>query len=276
MRTIQLVSWADENRCRNGHIALQFIYAPPLKRHRHPRSRPAVSVVPHCCKSPGSTDRDGIILSNVNYWWSNGRRALVDLSLRVEPGELAMIVGRNGCGKSTLLRTARGLLQPGSGEVFLEEPCSFVHQKPDMQIIMPTIGWDISMSVQADNEKEVKERVKEALTSVGLVPPEDFMDVSSHRLSGGQKQRAVVAAALAREPRTILFDEVTASMDAVSKLDLIERIRAIVDERRIASLWYVVFTCQAFWILVVALFEGRLGISCFGIIHLRLSAQNGC
>lgn len=153
-----------------------------------------------------------------------------------------MIVGKNGSGKSTLLRAIRGLLEPSIGNVFLERPCGFVHQNPDVQILFPTIGGDIVASIPNVEEitnYEAYRKVVQALDMVGLTPASDYIDCSSYRLSGGQKQRAVVAAALAMKPASLLFDEVTASMDPVNKAELVSRVRKIVTERNIAALWYV-------------------------------------
>lgn len=192
------------------------------------------------CALQSDPQRPAIAVENVSFWWRNGRIALDDVSLEVAPGELAMLVGENGCGKSTLLRVIRGLLEPSRGTVHLETPCAFVHQNPDIQIIFPSIGTDIAASVPKDptmSDLEIRNQVFDAMEAVGLSPPTDYMRLASHRLSGGQRQRAVVASALAMKPSTILFDEVTASMDPVNKSELVSRVRRIVSERQIAAVW---------------------------------------
>lgn len=194
---------------------------------------------PRCSLSPPSSAR-GITASNVSHWWPSGRQVLDDISLHVKPGELTMIVGENGCGKSTLLSLFIGLLEPIQGNLSIEEPCAFVHQRPDYQILFPTVGMEISTSIQRTpdmTDDDVRERTIAAMEAVGLVPWEEFVDTSSFRLSGGQKQRVVVASALAMEPKSFLFDEVTASMDPVTKAELLARIHKIVKEKNIAALW---------------------------------------
>lgn len=216
----------------------------------------------------------GIAVDNVNFWWANGRIALQDVSLKVAPGELTMLVGENGCGKSTLLRVIRGLLEPSSGTVRLKTPCAFVHQNPDIQIILPSIGSDIAASVPKGpntSARDIRDQVFEVMEAVGLTPPADYIRLSSHRLSGGQRQRAVVASALAMKPSTILFDEVTASMDPVNKAELVSRVRKIVSERRIAALWYVHFV---FLFMLHPLF--RILRRPPGDITLRASLTFGC
>lgn len=181
-----------------------------------------------------------ISVRNVCFRWENGRSALDNVSLTVKRGELTMILGKNGSGKSTLLRILRGLLNPSSGLVHLEKPCAFVQQDPNIQILMPTIGMDIAISVPRKPytpRSEIWDAVREALTEVGLVPPDDFIRMSSYRLSGGQRQRAAVAAALAMKPKSFLFDEVTASMDPLNKAELISRVRRLITERNIGAIW---------------------------------------
>lgn len=187
-----------------------------------------------------ATEKPVISVRNVCFRWENGRSALNNVSLSVKKGELTMILGKNGSGKSTLLRILRGLLNPSSGHVYLEKPCAFVQQDPNIQILMPTIGMDIAVSVPKKpdtSRSELWGAVREALTEVGLVPPEYFIRMSSYRLSGGQRQRAAVAAALAMKPKSFLLDEVTASMDPLNKAELISRVRRLITDRNIGAIW---------------------------------------
>lgn len=181
-----------------------------------------------------------ISVKNVSFTWPNGRRALDNVSLDVYEGELAMIVGRNGCGKSTLLDVMRGIIFPDNGTIHVESPCSYVRQDPSLQILVPTIGADIALSVPDGihaSEDVIRREVEEALESVGLSPPSKFYDTPSRRLSGGEQHRAVLAGALVRRSRSILFDEVTSCIDPVNRADILDRVRAIISERGIAGLW---------------------------------------
>lgn len=212
----------------------------PIFKTSFPRPLRRDFKTPSACARKLDEPLRGIAVRNVSYWWANSQIALQNVSVDVAPGELAMIVGHNGCGKSTLLRVIRGLFEPPVGEIFLERPCGFVHQNPDIQILLPTIGADIAASIPNVNEitdYEAYRKVVQALEMVGLSPASDYIEISSYRLSGGQKQRAVVAAALAMKPASLLFDEVTASMDPVNKAELVARVRKIVTEKNIAALW---------------------------------------
>uniref|UniRef100_A0A0E0FTQ8 ABC transporter domain-containing protein n=1 Tax=Oryza nivara TaxID=4536 RepID=A0A0E0FTQ8_ORYNI len=65
---------------------------------------------------------------------------LKDCSLRVPPGQLWMLLGPNGCGKSTLLKVLAGFLNPSSGTVYINRPCSYVFQNPDHQRPIQTLS----------------------------------------------------------------------------------------------------------------------------------------
>lgn len=200
-----------------------------------------------------ATDSSAAIhVRNVNFTWPNGRCALADVSLDVHPGQITMIVGRNGCGKSTLLKVLRNMIFPDSGSVHVSSPCAYIMQDPGSQIIFPTVGTDISMSIvdpELRSKEEVKAEILDILNYVGLVPAEEYISRGRSDLSGGQKQRVVLAAALVRNPKTILFDEVTASLDPISRADLLERVRALITELNIAAVWYVLFFFLLFQVL---------------------------
>lgn len=201
---------------------------------------------PRCALDPPSADHDvsvgkeAMSVRNVSYWLPDWRQVLDDVSLSVRAGELAMLIGPNGCGKSTLMKILRGVLRPSLGDVFLDHPAAFVSQDPLMQIVMPTVGNEICLSMalpEDTGENVAKEMTLEALREVGLEPAERFIGMGSSRLSGGQRQRVAVASALARNPKVLLFDEVTANMDTENKFQLVSRIRRLVSERQISALW---------------------------------------
>lgn len=205
-----------------------------------------VSVGTRCvykaCNRRPIAKKEAIRVNNVNFTWPNGRCGLEGINLSIKEGELAMIVGPNGCGKSTLLRVVHGFILPDSGDVKLVKPCSYVRQDPDLQIVMPTIGSNIALSIPDGKHMprdKIRALVLESLESVGLFPAHDFIDKTSYRMSGGQRQRSVLAAALVNTPKSILFDEVTANIDPFNKAELLMHVRRLVTERRIAALWYV-------------------------------------
>lgn len=153
-----------------------------------------------------------------------------------------MLVGHNGCGKSTLMKVIRGLIEPTEGQVQLAKPAVFVDQDPGRQIVMPTVGGDIALFLKLaveTPEEEKNTKIDACLESVGLLPASRFRPMGSYRLSGGERQRVSVASAFASTPSVLLMDEVTSSMDAENRADLVSRTRSFVTNSNVAALWYV-------------------------------------
>lgn len=237
----------------------------------------------------GREERRGIVAENLSLWWPNGTPALRNVSLHVPPGTLAMVAGANGSGKSTLLAALRRLWLPDLGSVHADAPCAFVYQDPQKQLMFPSVAINLAVSVPETleshpdhlkfDEQRVRKRVLEGLERVGFSPAEPWMSKRSRELSGGEGQRVAVAAALLMQPKSIMFDEVTASMDAANKMLLLGIIPPIVKREKIAALWFVVIPrCQFYHISFVfsenprkGIFEGRPKD-----IYQRLSAQKVC
>jgi len=158
-----------------------------------------------CCAPLAEGRVTGIHASNVWFRWRNSNKvALRGISLHVRPGSWTMLLGPNGCGKSTLIQVLGNLFLPDMGVVEVEAPMAIVFQDPATQMFMPTVGADVMMRCGDPN------LARAALRRVRMEP---FWAHSPRRLSGGQKQRVVVASALSTNPKVILFDEATASMD---------------------------------------------------------------
>src|ERR1700719_3310660 len=116
-----------------------------------------------------------LVLDHVGKTYPNGVRAVHDLSLAVEPGEIAVIIGGSGCGKSTLLRLVCGLDQPSQGAVGLDgdtiaaphEKIGIVFQEPRLLpwlSVADNVGFGLS-DLPADARRE---KVARALARVGL------------------------------------------------------------------------------------------------------------
>jgi energy-coupling factor transport system ATP-binding protein len=148
-----------------------------------------------------------------------------------------MLLGPNGSGKSTLLQLMSGLLPiPATATIQLDSPVGFVFQNPDHQLVMPTVGADVAFGLANSplSLLEIRWRVEKALSQVGLL---SVIRRPIHTLSGGQKQRVAVAGALARQSRLLLLDEPTALLDPDSQQDLVQQIRALVDQEGLTALW---------------------------------------
>ena len=160
---------------------------------------------------------------------------LKGVSFMVDPGDFFAIIGPSGAGKSTLIRCINRLVEPTAGDVFLNgqnitrmDGGDLRRARRDMGMIFQEFNLVERMSVM-DNvlsgrlgyvgtfksflrmypKKEIK-RALELLDQVGLG---DFVNKRADELSGGQRQRVGIARALIQEPRILLVDEPTSSLD---------------------------------------------------------------
>lgn len=168
-----------------------------------------------------------ISLSHVSKTYPNGHQALVDVSLAVDPGEVLAIIGPSGCGKSTLLRTVNGLEPVDSGSIVVNgrEVTSGATKLKDVRsdVGMVFQSYDLfphltvmenlllaPKVVQGADQAQARERALGLLERVGLRAK---ADARPRELSGGQKQRVAIVRALMMQPRALLLDEITASLD---------------------------------------------------------------
>jgi energy-coupling factor transport system ATP-binding protein len=177
-----------------------------------------------------------IQVQNLDFSWRTGNIVLDACSLVVPKGEFWMLLGTNGSGKSTLLKLMAGLMPPSSGTVEILPPVGFVFQNPDHQLVMPTVGADVSFGLVAEKLafQQIRQRVEEALDAVSLLP---LIRRPIYALSGGQKQRVAIAGAIARHCEVLLLDEPTALLDPDSQLDLVAQVQRLVKDRGLTALW---------------------------------------
>ncbi|MFI7276957.1 oligopeptide/dipeptide ABC transporter ATP-binding protein [Streptomyces sp. NPDC049879] len=179
---------------------------------------------------------------------SRGRKhtlhAVDDVSLTLRPGETLAVVGESGSGKSTLARSILRLVHPASGEVVLAgRPVAArrhrraVYRELQMVFQDPRGSLDPRQRVRSILDEPLRlhlrmpaaerdRRIRELLASVEL--PETVLDRLPAALSGGQRQRIGIARALAVQPKAVILDEPTASLDASTRgvvLDLLARLQ---------------------------------------------------
>ena len=172
--------------------------------------------------------------------------ALTDIAMRVEQGEVVMLVGPSGSGKTTLLSVIGGVLRPSAGRVALFDTDIATRSERELPVIRRAlIGFVfqghnlISALTVRDNVQLVLEtrgvarrparRESEALLErVGLA---DKLDAYPAQLSGGQRQRVAIARAVAGDPPLVLADEPTAALDAHAGLAVTELLAELARER---------------------------------------------
>jgi NitT/TauT family transport system ATP-binding protein len=161
--------------------------------------------------------------------------AVGDLTFSVEASELVCVVGPSGCGKTTLLRCIAGLLEPTGGEVLLQGT-RVAGPPPDLAVVFQEYGRSLFpwMTVRGNVELPLRskrlgrdrrdELVTGALAAVGLG---DVHDAYPWQLSGGMQQRVAIARAVAYEPHVLLMDEPFAAVDAQTRAELEDLVRAV-------------------------------------------------
>lgn len=159
-------------------------------------------------------------------------KALENVSIKIQKGDIIGVVGESGCGKSTLGKLILRLLEPSSGEVLykgknifkipnkefrlLRQKLQIVFQNPYSSLnprmkIQEIIQEPISTHKILKSKEEVKDRVSELLNLVGLEPK--MGNKYPHELSGGQRQRVAIARALSLNPEFLVLDEPVSALD---------------------------------------------------------------
>ncbi len=169
---------------------------------------------------------------------------LREITLRVEPGERLGILGPNGAGKTTLVRIALGLLTAsgGSVRVFGRTPTEarqahwigYVPQRSTAEVAVPfsvrqVVGMPtaVGLSPWRPAGPGARRAVEHALMLTGC---DGFADMPIGRASGGQLQRAMIARALAAEPRLLVLDEPTIGIDAAGQQQFAGMLAHVQDE----------------------------------------------
>lgn len=170
-------------------------------------------------------------------------RALHEINLTVNRGEIIGIIGHTGSGKSTVIQHMNGLLRPHGGQVVilgqdisqnnvdlrtLRQQVGLVFQFPEAQLFERYVGDDIAYGPRnlKLSREQVRDRVQRAMAAVGLGFAE-FKDHMTFGLSGGQMRRVALAGVLALEPTVLVLDEPTAGLDPEGRQQLMEHILAL-------------------------------------------------
>jgi len=165
-------------------------------------------------------------------------KAVDDVSFTLNRGEVLGIVGESGCGKSTLVNTILNLYDPTDGKVWFEGNDVFASKqgesfKKNVQIVFQDPYWSLNprwlvKDIVAEpldvyeklGEVERLERVKELLAMVGI--SEDACYQYPHEFSGGERQRIAIARSLASNPKLVVLDEPTSSIDVFSQAQILK------------------------------------------------------
>jgi len=173
----------------------------------------------------------------------NQNRLVSNLNFQIRKGEALILLGRSGSGKSTTMKLINRLYRPTEGQVVfdgksttewdeikLRRKIGYVIQETGL---FPhfTIERNVGLvpSLEGWNSKQIKSRAFELLKLVGLEPGQ-FASRYPHELSGGQRQRVGVARALAADPPVLLMDEPFGALDPITRLELQQEFKRLVQE----------------------------------------------
>lgn len=180
-------------------------------------------------------------IRKVSFSYTDGL-VLHDINLSIEAGETVGLLGPNGSGKTTLLKLASGVLRPTQGEILLEglslnrlsrrKIAQRVAVVPQ-QFYIPfafTVGEIVllgrtpfikAFSGEKERDRQVARRIME-LTGISQLERRAF-----NELSGGERQKAILALALAQEPKLLLLDEPTAHLDINHQIEILELVNGL-------------------------------------------------
>ena len=176
-----------------------------------------------------ATNQPMIQLKNVSKIYDNGTVGLKDINLNIDKGEFIVVVGLSGAGKSTLLRSINRLQDVSEGDIIIDGKGKDLREiRRDIGMIFQSFNlvkrssvlrnvltgrvgyyptWKTTFNLFT---KEDKQKAYEALQRVDLA---DKVYTRADQLSGGQQQRVAIARVLTQNPKIILADEPTASLD---------------------------------------------------------------
>ena len=171
-------------------------------------------------------------------------KVLKDVNIKVEEGEVLVLIGPSGSGKSTLLRCLNLLEQPTEGEILFENK-SILDKKFNVRKYRQSVGMcfqrfnlfpfmtvldNVTFAPKLILKKDKEEANKIALELLDKVGLKDKANTYPTTLSGGQQQRVAIARALAMGPKVMLFDEPTSALDPELVGDVLSVMRDLAKE----------------------------------------------
>ena len=187
-----------------------------------------------------------------NLYKSFGDRVILkNLSFSIKNGECVSIIGKSGIGKSILLKHLIGLMQPDSGEIYINDKLINNLTFKDLQKVRNKISMVFQFGALFDfmnvidnvslplkkltnfSDEQIEEYAKKSLTEVGLEGAELMMP---SELSGGMRKRVGIARAISANPEYILYDEPTTGLDPIMTHSINNLIKKIHNEEKLTSI----------------------------------------
>lgn len=183
---------------------------------------------------------DEIRLSNIHFSFAKRAPVLSNINCKLAKGQIIGLVGRSGAGKSTLCDILTKLVEPTSGEIYIDEKrlsemsrsawrqkLGYVSQEPF--IFHTSVKENIKIGKLHATDQEIQEAAKcaQADSFVSTLPAqyETLLGVGGVGLSGGQKQRIALAQAFLRRPDILILDEATSGLDSKTEAYVFKALR---------------------------------------------------
>ena len=176
---------------------------------------------------------------------------LEDVSIEVADGECFFVIGGSGVGKSVLIKHLVGLLRPDSGKIWLDgeevstlsetalapirKKCAMVFQSSTLFDSM-TCAENVALPLRIHRGLSMKDALEEASRRLDQVHMRPFGTSYPAELGDGMRKRVAIARALTLEPRYVLFDEPTTSLDPVSARRVDQMIRELCDTVHVTAI----------------------------------------
>lgn len=186
-------------------------------------------------------------LNRVSFSYSD-TPVLHHIDLVVEKGEMVALLGPNGSGKTTLIKLMSGVLKPSEGEINLDgsglsrmkrrevaQRVAVVPQQFNMPFAFTLrevvlLGRTPFLRAFSDEGKRDHQVVKQAIALIGI---DELKERFFNELSGGERQKAILAMALAQEPKLLLLDEPTAHLDINHQVEILDLVKSLNREQGI-------------------------------------------
>lgn len=188
------------------------------------------------------SDNPILKIENLNFSYAE-QKILSNLNFTIEQGSFVGIIGPNGAGKSTLIRLLAGITTNQNGKIILENSplhsferkqlaqlIAYVPQQPDINSEF-TVQQIVEMGrfpYRESGDSEGLHAVESALKHLDLIK---LRHRSILTLSGGEKQRAIIASALAQQPKILLLDEPTSALDLGHQQTILRMLQNLTDKR---------------------------------------------
>jgi len=205
-------------------------------------------------------------------------RAVDDVSLDLVGGEVVAVVGESGSGKSVLARMLARIVTPTSGDLVLQgKPIAIKSKRTldyasQVQLVLQDPFASMNpvhrmshnllrpLLIHGASKLDAPAMAEAALRRVSLEPPSRFLESYPHELSGGQLQRVSIARALCIEPKVLLADEPISMLDVSVRLGVLNLLRGLCDNDRLAILYITHDIASARYIAdsIIVMYAGQV------------------